>query len=298
MIPAVFPNARCRKSTLRLLGAVYNFLNIFLFYKLVILFSEIVRLILEFTFNINFIINSSSSNQRSRGIRSHWFRFLICHSSQLLMRARPCARRHYRLCMLNWLRQSSQVYQLNFVLLFLMANPPRSHNYYMVVSRLVNISDKPIKLDSTHRISNIQYERYFETPLRRTWVIWLYPQNSHYWPMFRSCILLQEQRLKHGRMARGGHGLPKVLTGPVMPCPSTPCGRVTPETALCSFQGWPTCRVGGLRPSFIPLDTPRHTPMVWNKSRLWGTVQSFRTSSHEVLEDCKYGLTPVYFRQG
>jgi hypothetical protein len=26
-------------------------------------------------------------------------------------------------------------------------------------------------------------------------------------------------------MARGGHGLPKVLPGPAMPYPSTPCGR-------------------------------------------------------------------------
>jgi hypothetical protein len=35
----------------------------------------------------------------------------------------------------------------------------------------------------------------------------------------------------HGRMTRGGHGLPKVLPGSTMPHPSTPCGRVTPETA-------------------------------------------------------------------
>jgi hypothetical protein len=34
----------------------------------------------------------------------------------------------------------------------------------------------------------------------------------------------------HGRMARGGHGLPKVSLGPAMPHPSTPCERATPET--------------------------------------------------------------------
>jgi hypothetical protein len=28
-----------------------------------------------------------------------------------------------------------------------------------------------------------------------------------------------------------GHGLPKVLPGPAMPNPSTPCGQATPETA-------------------------------------------------------------------
>jgi hypothetical protein len=33
--------------------------------------------------------------------------------------------------------------------------------------------------------------------------------------MFRFCNL-------YGRMARGGHGLPKVLLGPAMPYPSTP----------------------------------------------------------------------------
>jgi hypothetical protein len=50
------------------------------------------------------------------------------------------------------------------------------------------------------------------------------------------------------RMARGGHGLPKVSLGPAMPYPSTPYGRATPETAL-------------QQPSSTPLDTPRHTPM-------------------------------------
>jgi hypothetical protein len=41
----------------------------------------------------------------------------------------------------------------------------------------------------------------------------------------------------HGRMARGGHGLPKVSPGTAMPYPSMPWGRATPETALRPFQG-------------------------------------------------------------
>jgi hypothetical protein len=32
----------------------------------------------------------------------------------------------------------------------------------------------------------------------------------------------------HGRMERGGHGLPKISRGPAMPYPSTPCGQTTP----------------------------------------------------------------------
>jgi hypothetical protein len=50
--------------------------------------------------------------------------------------------------------------------------------------------------------------------------------------------------LGHRRMARGGHGLPKVSPGLTMPNPYTPCRRATPETALCPFQGWPAHRDG------------------------------------------------------
>jgi hypothetical protein len=60
----------------------------------------------------------------------------------------------------------------------------------------------------------------------------------------------------HGRMARGGHGLPKVSPGPAMPYPSTPCRRTTYETALRLFQGWPAHRAGSLWPFSAPLDTP------------------------------------------
>jgi hypothetical protein len=47
---------------------------------------------------------------------------------------------------------------------------------------------------------------------------------------------------RHGRMARGGHGLPKVSLGPAMSYLSTPCGRATPETVLQVFYtfGYPT----------------------------------------------------------
>jgi hypothetical protein len=36
---------------------------------------------------------------------------------------------------------------------------------------------------------------------------------------------------RHGCMARGDHGLPKVSPGPAMPDRSMPCGWATPETA-------------------------------------------------------------------
>jgi hypothetical protein len=42
--------------------------------------------------------------------------------------------------------------------------------------------------------------------------------------------------LRHGRLARGCHGLPKVSLGPAMSYPSTPCRRATPETTLRPFQ--------------------------------------------------------------
>lgn len=44
-----------------------------------------------------------------------------------------------------------------------------------------------------------------------------------------------------------------------LPCPTLlfPCRRSIPE----KFQGWPTRRAGGLRPSSTPLYTPRRKPM-------------------------------------
>jgi hypothetical protein len=50
---------------------------------------------------------------------------------------------------------------------------------------------------------------------------------------------------RHGRIARGGHGLPNVSPGRAMPYPSMP------------LQRWPACRVDGLGPSSTALDTPK-----------------------------------------
>jgi hypothetical protein len=54
---------------------------------------------------------------------------------------------------------------------------------------------------------------------------------------------------EHGRIARGGHGFPKVSLGPAMPYPSTLCRQATPETTLQPFQGWPAA-------IFYPLGHP------------------------------------------
>jgi hypothetical protein len=77
--------------------------------------------------------------------------------------------------------------------------------------------------------------------------------------MYHSCHFLG---CPHGRMARGGNGLPELSPGPATPNSSTSCGRATPETTLWPFQGWPACRAGGLQLSPTPLDTPRCTPML------------------------------------
>jgi hypothetical protein len=47
-----------------------------------------------------------------------------------------------------------------------------------------------------------------------------------------------------------------------MPDSSMPCRRANPDTASWPFLGWPTRRVGGLRPSSSLLDTPRRKPML------------------------------------
>jgi hypothetical protein len=61
-----------------------------------------------------------------------------------------------------------------------------------------------------------------------------------------SCTYLTKY-LNHGRMARGGHGIPKVSPGPAMPDPSTPCGQ--------TFRGGsPAGRVACGR--LLPFGTP------------------------------------------
>jgi hypothetical protein len=53
-----------------------------------------------------------------------------------------------------------------------------------------------------------------------------------------------------GCVARGGHGPPKVSRGPAIPCPSTPCGRVTPQNGFVAVSGWTAC--GCLLPVWTP----------------------------------------------
>jgi hypothetical protein len=54
----------------------------------------------------------------------------------------------------------------------------------------------------------------------------------------KQTALLKQSIFKvHGRMGRGGHGLPNVSPRPTMPYLYTPCRQATPETALRLFQG-------------------------------------------------------------
>jgi hypothetical protein len=71
----------------------------------------------------------------------------------------------------------------------------------------------------------------------------------------------------HGRMARGGHRLPKKSLGPAMPDPSMPRGQATPETALqpyTRFRGAPPAAV------FYPFGHP--TPYAYESSRNRGIL--------------------------
>jgi hypothetical protein len=67
-------------------------------------------------------------------------------------------------------------------------------------------------------------------------------------------MIPESYHYQHGRMARGGHGLPKV----------------SPGSALRPFLGWPARRAGCQRPSSTLLETPRRTPMIINIFR-WST---------------------------
>jgi hypothetical protein len=71
----------------------------------------------------------------------------------------------------------------------------------------------------------------------------------------------------------------KFYPGTAMPYPSTPCGQATSKTALWPFQDWPTQRTGGLRPSFIPLDTLFHTPTELSLDQL--NVITINFSNHD-----------------
>jgi hypothetical protein len=62
----------------------------------------------------------------------------------------------------------------------------------------------------------------------------------------------------HGRMAKGGHGLPKLSPGPAMPDHFMPCGRATPNMAVSRVA-----RPQAERPAaiFTLLEIPRRMPM-------------------------------------
>jgi hypothetical protein len=70
----------------------------------------------------------------------------------------------------------------------------------------------------------------------------------------------EEEGPVYGRMARSGHGLPKVSPKSAMLHPSTLCRQVTPETAI-RLQGWLAPNAGGLQPFPTPSNAPCHTPM-------------------------------------
>jgi hypothetical protein len=65
---------------------------------------------------------------------------------------------------------------------------------------------------------------------------------------------------KHWRMASAAHGLPKVLLGPAMPNPSTPCGR-TPLKPLTAVSVVAVRTDGVLRPSCTSMVTPNRMPL-------------------------------------
>jgi hypothetical protein len=46
------------------------------------------------------------------------------------------------------------------------------------------------------------------------------------------CLIVGLASYIHRRIARSGHEFPKLLLGPAMPYPSTPCRQATPETAV------------------------------------------------------------------
>jgi hypothetical protein len=82
-----------------------------------------------------------------------------------------------------------------------------------------------------------------------------YVQSVHYvQPLCPTTMSQSVTTHAHRRMARGGHGLPKVLLRPALPHPSMRWGGPP-------LQGWLICRVGGLRPSSSPLDTLRCMPL-------------------------------------
>jgi hypothetical protein len=79
----------------------------------------------------------------------------------------------------------------------------------------------------------------------------LFPSLNHF--------TLKNLCRKHGRMARGGYGLPTVSLGPAMPYSSRPEGG-HPRNSLTAVSGTAARSVVSLQPSSTPWDTPRCTP--------------------------------------
>jgi hypothetical protein len=105
----------------------------------------------------------------------------------------------------------------------------------------------------------------------------LRPQNSRRIRR-RQLQVRHKQRSEHGCMACGGHVLRKVLLGSAMSDPSMPCWRVTSETALWPFQGWPAHRAGG---RLLPLGHP--TPMEVNNTLHRQGVDRFREFASKLV---------------
>jgi hypothetical protein len=110
---------------------------------------------------------------------------------------------------------------------------------------------------------DLRFEKNFQSSVSRLdlwsenlwWSIWLEflckTGNS-------TSLLLRQRRYifcAHGHMARGGHGIPRVLLGPAMPDPSTPCRWPLLKRSYSRFRGG--CQHGG-RPAvvFYPFGHP------------------------------------------
>jgi hypothetical protein len=92
--------------------------------------------------------------------------------------------------------------------------------------------------------------------------------------VFAVAGIIKRHSKQHGRMARGGPGLPKVSLQPAKPDPSTSC--------------W----AGGLRSSSTPLDTHRRKPMASTVNR--GKGDGFgKVGSNAASEDEDGSNAPV-----
>jgi hypothetical protein len=86
-------------------------------------------------------------------------------------------------------------------------------------------------------------------------------------------------------MSRGGHGLPKVSPRPAMAYPSTSCRWATPEMTLQPSQGCPVRRANVLQLAITPLDTPRRTLGLQEKSSFFNA----RDKSENGTTRCRKG---------